>query len=135
MQNLLPVILLLLLYATAPHAGETTDSPVVRAMFTTAIQQAEPVDCLSVLHGDREQVFLFMELRDMTGEAVMLTWEHKGSVVARVRFHIEQANAHLWSGMLLTPDMQGTWRVVITNASGTILAEKTLDYNPDGLPF
>ncbi|MGD8618270.1 MAG: DUF2914 domain-containing protein [Gammaproteobacteria bacterium] len=65
----------------------------------------------------------------------MHTWEHKGSVVARVRFHIEQANANLWSGMLLTPDMQGTWRVVITNASGTILAEKTLGYNPDDLPF
>ena len=135
MQNLLPVILLLLLYATAPHAGETTDSPVVRAVFTTAIREAEPVDCLSELHGDAEQVFLFMELRDMTGEAVVHTWEYKGSVVARTRFQIEQANAHLWSGMLLTPDMQGSWRVVITNASGTVLAEKTLDYNPADLPF
>jgi hypothetical protein len=31
--------------------------------------------------------------------------------------------------------MQGSWRVVVTNASGTVLTEKTLDYNPDDLPF
>jgi hypothetical protein len=41
----------------------------------------------------------------------------------------------LWSGWLLTPDMQGSWRVVITNESGDVLAEKFLDYNPDDLPF
>jgi hypothetical protein len=31
--------------------------------------------------------------------------------------------------------MQGSWRVVVTNASGTVLTEKTLDYNPDDLLF
>jgi len=134
MQKLLPVILLLLC-TTAPHAGGTTPSPVARAVFTTAIKQAEPVDSMSELHSDTQQVFLFTELRDMTGEAVVHTWEHKGSVVARIRFHVEQPNAHLWSARVLTPDMQGSWRVVITDASGAILAEKTLDYNPDDLPF
>jgi len=134
MQKLLPVILLLFC-TTAPHAGEPTPGPVARAVFTTAIQQAEPVDSIRELHGDAEQVFLFTELRDMTGEVVVHTWEHKGSVVARMRFHVEQPNAHLWSARVLTPDMQGSWRVVITNAAGAVLAEKTLDYNTDDLPF
>jgi Protein of unknown function (DUF2914) len=135
MQTLLPVTFLLLLYMTAPHAGESTDNPVSRAVFTTAIEQAEPVDSLGELHSDSEQVFLFTELRNMAGEVVVHTWEHKGAVVKRVRFHVEQPDARLWSGRVLTPDMQGVWRVVITNASGKILAEKTLDYNPDDLPF
>ena len=135
MQTLLPVIFLLLLCMTAPHAGETTDSPVARAVFTTAIENTEPVDSLSELRSDAEQVFLFTEFRDMTGDAVVHTWEHKGAVVARVCFHVEQPNVRLWSGRLLTPDMQGSWRVVVTNASGKILTEKTLDYNPDDLPF
>ena len=134
MQKLLPAILLLFC-TTAPHAGEPAHSPVARAVFTTAIQQAEPVDSIRELHGDAEQVFLFTELRDMTGEVVVHTWEHKGSVVARMRFHVEQPNAHLWSARVLTPDMQGSWRVVITNAAGAVLAEKTLDYNTDDLPF
>jgi len=135
MQNLLPVILLLLSGMTAAHAGETTASPVARAVFTTAVQQAEPVDSLSELRSGAEQVYLFMELRGMTGEAVVQTWEHKGSVVARVHFHVEHPDARLWAGRLLTPDMQGSWRVVITNAAGKVLAEKTLDYNPEDLPF
>jgi len=134
MQKLLPVILLLFC-TTAPHAGEPTHGPVARAVFTTAIQQAEPVDSIRELHGDAEQVFLFTELRDMTGQVVVHTWEHKGSVVARMQFHVEQPNARLWSARVLTPDMQGSWRVVITNAAGAVLAEKTLDYNTDDLPF
>jgi len=134
MQKLLPVILLLLCMP-ATHAGEPAPSPVARAVFTTAIQQAEPVDSISELHSDAEQVFLFTELQGMTGEVVVHTWEHKGSVVARMRFHVEQPHARLWSARRLTPDMQGSWRVVISNASGAVLAEKTLDYNTDDLPF
>lgn len=135
MQTRLPVLLLLSLWTAAPHAGDTTASPVSRAVFTTAVRQDEPVDSLSELHSDTEQVFLFTELRGMTGEAVVHTWEHKGAVVARIRFRVEQPTARVWSGRLLTPDMRGSWRVVITNASGTILSEKTLDYNPDDLAF
>jgi hypothetical protein len=135
MQTLPPLAFLLLLCMTAPYAGETTDSPLSRAVFTTAIDNTEPVDSLSELHSDAEQVFLFTEFRDMTGDAVVHTWEHKGSVIARVSFHVEQPKVRLWSGRLLTPDMQGSWRVVVTNAAGKILTEKTLDYNPDDLPF
>jgi hypothetical protein len=134
MQKLLPVILLLLCM-TAPHAGETPGSAVSRAVFTTAIENTEPVDSLGELHSDAEQVFLFTELRNMDGEAVVHTWEYKGSVIARVHFQVKQPNARLWSCRQLTPDMQGSWRVVVTNASGTVLTEKTLDYNPDDLAF
>ena len=135
MQKLLPATLLLLSCMTAPHAGETGDSPVSRAVFTTAIQRAEPVDSLSELQSGTEQVFLFTELRGMKGDVLVHTWEHKGSVIARIHFRVEQPNARVWSGRLLTPDMQGSWRVVITNAAGTVLSEKTLDYNADDLPF
>jgi len=135
MQTMLPVTVLLLLFMTAPRAGEATASPVSRAVFTTAIQQAEPADSLSELRSDAEQVFLFTELRNMDGEVVLHTWEYKGSVIARVQFQVTRPNARLWSCRQLTPDMQGSWRVVVTKASGTILTEKTLDYNPDDLPF
>lgn len=134
MQTLLTATLLMLLFMTAPQAGDTT-SPVSRAVFTTAIQQAEPADSLSELRSDAEQVFLFTELRNMDGEVVMHTWEHKGAIIARVRFDVGEPHARLWSGRLLTPDMQGSWRVVVTNASGTVLTEKTLDYNPEDVPF
>jgi hypothetical protein len=131
----LPSVILLLLYMTAPNAGETPGNPVSRAVFTTAIENTEPVDSLGELHSDAQQVFLFTEFRNMDGEAVVHTWEYKGSVIARVKFQVTQPNARLWSCRQLTPDMQGSWRVVVTKASGTILTEKTLDYNPDDLPF
>ena len=135
MYKLLPAIPLLLSCMTAPHAGETSAGAVSRAVFTTGIQQAEPVDSLSELQSGTEQVFLFTELRGMRGDVLVHTWEHKGSVIARIHLQVERPNARVWSGRLLTPDMQGSWRVVITNAAGTVLSEKTLDYNPDDLSF
>jgi hypothetical protein len=135
MQKPLSVVLLLLPFMTASHAGGTPGSPVTRAVFTTAIENTEPVDSLGELYSDAARVFLFTELRNMDGEAVVHTWEYKGSVIARIHFQVEQPNARLWSDRRLTPDMQGSWRVVVTNASGTVLTEKTLDYNPDDLPF
>ena len=135
MRRLLSAISLLLSCVTAAHAGETGASPVTRAVFTTGIQQAEPVDTLSELRSGAEQVFLFTELRGMRGEVLVHTWEYKGSVIARIHLPVEQPDARVWSGRLLTPDLQGSWRVVITNAAGTVLGEKTLDYNPDDLSF
>jgi hypothetical protein len=135
MQKPLSVILLLLPFMTASYAGGTPGSPVTRAVFTTAIENTEPVDSLGELYSDADRVFLFTELRNMDGEAVVHTWEYKGSVIARIHFQVEQPIARLWSDRRLTPDMQGSWRVVVTNASGTVLTEKTLDYNPDDLLF
>jgi len=129
-------MLLLLPFLAAAHAGEAPrQAPLSRALFTSAVQHQEPVDSLSELNGDAERIFLFTEIRGMAGEAVVHTWEYRGSVVASMRFHVEEPMARLWSSRLLTPDMQGNWRVLVTTASGTILAEKVLDYNPADMPF
>lgn len=104
-------------------------------MFTSAVHHAEPVDTLSELNSDEVQVFLFLEARNMVGETVVHTWEHQGSVIASLRFRIREPVAQLWSGRLLTPDMPGSWRVVVTDTAGSVLAEKTLDYNTDDAPF
>lgn len=129
-------LIFLLSFIAAANAGDPQpQAPLSRALFTSAVQQAEPVDTLSEFTGDAVQIFFFTEIRDMAGEAVMHTWEHNGSVVASMRFHVEEPAARLWSSRLLTPNMQGTWRVVVTDASGAILAEKTLDYNLADVPF
>jgi len=133
--RLTATILLLSMAATFTHADPVAENGISRALFTSAVRHAEPVDSLSEVNGDQEQVFLFLEARNMTGETVVHTWEHRGTVIASLSFRIDKPLARMWSGRLLTPDMAGSWRVVITNDRGAILAEKTLDYNPADVPF
>lgn len=106
---------------------------VERALFTTAINGLEPVDNLSELNGDSEQVFFFTELRNMDGSVLTHSWEHKGEVIAEVELNVEGPRWRTWSSKRLTPGMRGSWAVVIINESGDILAEKVLDYNPGDL--
>lgn len=135
-RTIYPLILAICIGAPA-LAGNATrpEGQIARALFTTAIYEREPVDNLSELNGDSEQVFFFTELRNMDGSILTHSWEYKGEVVAEVTLKVEGPEWRTWSSKQLTPDMHGTWTVVIMNASGDILAEKVLDYNPDDLAF
>ena len=68
----------------------------------------------------------------MTGQLVVHSWEHQGESVAEVRFKVSGPRWRVWSSKILTPDRPGAWTVLVLNAAGEILAEKSLDYNaPD----
>ena len=103
---------------------------VKRTAFSSAILEREPVDKLTELVGNDEQIYFFSELRDMTGQLVVHSWEHQGESVAEVRFNVSGPRWRVWSSKILTPDRPGTWTVLVLNAAGEILAEKSLDYNP-----
>ncbi len=109
--------------------GPDTGS-VKRANFSSAIHDREPEDNLTELVGNTEQVYFFTELRDLTGQVVVHSWEYQGETVAEVRFKVSGPRWRVWSSKTLTPEMQGTWTVLVLNTAGEILAEKALDYNP-----
>ncbi|MGB5339566.1 MAG: DUF2914 domain-containing protein [Gammaproteobacteria bacterium] len=108
---------------------------VARAQFTSAIQRREPADNLVELNGPAEKIFFYTEVSGMTDQLLIHSWEFKGESVAEVRFRAGGPRWRVWSSKQMSPDMQGTWTVVVLNAAGDILAEKTLDYNPDDLTF
>jgi hypothetical protein len=133
---ILPATLALLIsMPAAARDNAQGTSPVIRALFTTAINDHEPAESMSELNSDTERVFLFTELRDMTGERVIHSWEYKGEVITEMHIDVEGPLWKGWSSKTLTPAMQGTWTVVVMNAAGEILAEKTLDYNPEDPAF
>ncbi|MDH3527381.1 MAG: DUF2914 domain-containing protein [Gammaproteobacteria bacterium] len=103
---------------------------VKRANFSSDIHEREPVDNLTELVGNTEQVYFFTELRDLAGQVVVHSWEYQGESVAEVRFKVSGPRWRVWSSKTLTPDRHGTWTVLVLNAAGEILAEKALDYNP-----
>lgn len=104
---------------------------VKRAGFSSAILEREPVDNLTELVGNTEQVYFFTELKNLAGQVVVHSWEYQGESVAEVRFKVSGPRWRVWSSKTLTPDMHGSWTVLVLDSAGEILAEKVLDYNPE----
>ncbi len=121
--------------ATTP-AAETTElageqagfsrGSVVRSIFTTAVQDREPVDKLNEASSEQNRVFYFTELRDMSGQTAIHRWEKDGEVQAEVKFDVRGPRWRVWSSKNMMPTQAGEWKVSVLNGAGEIIAEETL---------
>jgi hypothetical protein len=127
--SLITVLTLLGAPLCAAEPGADTGH-VERAVFSSGVHDREPGDTLTELIGNNEQVYFFTELRNLSGQVVVHSWEYQGETVAEVRFEVSGPRWRVWSSKTLTPEMHGTWTVLVLDVSGEILAERTLDYNP-----
>jgi Protein of unknown function (DUF2914) len=124
------VPLLLAVSSSCAADPSLVHSTVIRTQFTTAIQDREPVDNLLELNdGAAERVYCFTELTNLTDQVVTHSWVYRGEVINKVRFRVDGPHTRFWSSRLLTPDRPGSWTVVVMSATGSVLAERTLDYN------
>ncbi len=106
-----------------PVAGE-----VVRAAFTSAVVDREPVDSILTLGNGESHVYCFTELRGLAGQRVTHRWEYEGKVMAEVSFDVGGWRWRVWSRKNLRPEWHGRWRVSVVDASGRVLAQRDLAY-------
>ena len=111
--------------ATTEQAGFSRGS-VVRSIFTSAIQDREPIDKLNNAASDTEQVFYFTELRDMSGQTATHRWEHDGKVIAEVKFDVRGPRWRVWSSKSFVPSTAGDWKVSVVNGAGETISEELI---------
>lgn len=99
---------------------------VVRSIFTTAINDREPVDNIKSLGNDANTISYFTELRDMSGQMAKHRWEYNGEVVAEVEFNVKGPRWRVWSNKTLAPQLLGDWKVSVINGAGEVIAEDVL---------
>ncbi|MGB7757797.1 MAG: DUF2914 domain-containing protein [Salinisphaera sp.] len=125
------------------HAGANTPSPapasekdaapkpagskhVARAQLTTGIKHKEPVDRVSGVvhsHGEpRRYLYYFTQIKGLSGATVTHYWWHEGALMSKVKLRIGGAIWRTYSAQRLTPDMTGSWRVVVTDGQGHTLS-------------
>ena len=100
---------------------------VVRSVFTTSIQEREPVDKLNNTEAEQERVFYFTELRDMSGQTATHRWEKDGQVASEVKFDVRGPRWRVWSSKTFQPTAAGEWKVSVLNGAGEVIAEETLN--------
>jgi hypothetical protein len=101
---------------------------VARSVFTTNIQDREPVDQLSTLVAPHDGVNFFTELKDLDGQTVKHRWRYQGEVVAEVAFNVKGARWRVWSSKQLQPEQLGTWTVEVVNGSGDVIASSSIEH-------
>jgi hypothetical protein len=114
---------MLALLAISPVLAEPVVSPVpdgrvIRAQFTTAVVDREPVDEILLLQESLGQVYFFTELRNLQGRTITHRWAFEGQVVSRKSFDIGGPRWRVFSSKTLPPQQYGEWSVTVVDQSG-----------------
>lgn len=114
-----------------PAAAESGEfGEVVRASFATAMEEREPVDQVTTLSSDHDQVYFFTELRGLEGHTLEHVWEHDGQEVARVPFYVGGPRWRVYSSKQLQPGWTGEWTVTVVDEEGHELHQEGFSFVP-----
>lgn len=112
----------------AAQARPKSTGSVVRAQFTSAIQDREPVDKVSNLQNDMNRVYFFSEIRDAADQKITHRWEHDGKVMSETSFDIGGNRWRVFSSKTLDPSWTGEWKVSVVDEAGGTLGSSTFTY-------
>ncbi len=112
--------LLLTLSALITHAVEQgpceqQQDKVLRAMFTTKLDDREPSDRVLILGNAATELFFFSELNQLQGHTITHRWEYEGKVVYQRSYEVKGPRWRITSRKDLDPTMVGRWTVVIVD--------------------
>lgn len=107
---------------------------VARSIFTTSIDNREPVDKIKQVPAQNRDVFYYTELRDMAGQTAKHRWEYKGKVVAEVDFKVRGPRWRVWSKKSFQPGWAGDWKVSVVNGANEVISEEMIAFTEPSQP-
>lgn len=111
-----------------PEMSGFSRGSVVRSIFTTVIDNREPVDKVKSIDTSNRKIYYFTELRDMAGQTAVHRWEYKGKVMAEVNFKVRGPRWRVWSQKSFAPGWSGDWKVSVLNGAGEVISEDVIAY-------
>ena len=112
--------------ALAQEGGE-----VARSMFTTAVEDREPVDSVDKVPADTSTVYYYTDLRNLTDETVTHRWSYRGEVMAEVPFNVGGPRWRVWPSKNRRPSWTGQWTVTVVDGAGNELVTSSLIVGED----
>jgi len=107
---------------------------VARSLFTTLIDNREPVDKVKQVPAETSDVFYYTELRDMAGQTAKHRWEYKGKVIAEVDFKVRGPRWRVWSKKSFQPGWAGDWKVSVLNGANEVISEEMIAFTEPSQP-
>lgn len=88
---------------------------ILRALFTTRMENREPVDRVLILDNKVREIYFFTDLSQWQGHTITHRWEYEGRVVQTKSYQIKGQRWRVASQKELDPGMIGRWSVVVTD--------------------
>ncbi len=101
---------------------------VARSVFTTLVDNREPVDKVQQVPQQKNDITYFTELRDMSGQTAKHRWEFKGKIISEVKFNVRGPRWRVWSKKSFVPGWSGDWKVSVINGVGEVISEEVIAY-------
>jgi Protein of unknown function (DUF2914) len=91
------------------------EAKILRAIFTTRLENREPVDRVLIVDNKVREIFFFTDLSQLQGHTITHRWEYEGRVVQTRSYQIKGQRWRVASQKELDPGMIGRWSVVVTD--------------------
>ena len=119
----------LILLTSLGFASNSIAGEVSRAMFTTGVDNHEPVLTVdSIDSSSYTSISFFTELNDLSGHNVTHQWTHNDQVMFEKTFEVKGARWRIWTSKTLIPSWTGTWTVNVLDDDRTLLTSNSFEY-------
>ena len=126
MKSLISGLILALALFTA---GTATAGEISRALFTTGIDDREPLAMVdSIDSKTSNSISFFTEINDMSGQTITHQWTHHDKIMFEKTFEVKAARWRVWTSKTLIPGWTGTWTVNVLDNERTLLTSKSFEY-------
>jgi hypothetical protein len=110
-------------------SGNAAAGEVSRAVFTTEIDEREPVAIVdSVDSSSNKSISFFTELNNMSGQKVTHQWTHLDKIMFEKTFEVKAERWRVWTSKTLIPSWTGTWTVNVLDDERELLTSKSFEY-------
>ncbi|MCP4433111.1 MAG: DUF2914 domain-containing protein [Gammaproteobacteria bacterium] len=118
------IILSTTLIGMNAYSGE-----VSRAMFTTSIEDREPVMAVdSVSSSAFSSISFFTELNDLQGHNITHQWIFDDKVMFEKSFEVNGDRWRVWTSKTFLPGWTGSWTVKVLDSNRLELVSKSFEY-------
>ena len=120
---------LVVLVLITPFTGTGADDlfSVGRFVITSGIIDREPVDQIETVPVGTEQIFCFLEARDIAEDTfVTFVWFHNDHQVGSFQLELQQGSRWRTYAYKNLTEGPGTWRVELHDANGHVVATASL---------
>ena len=110
-------------------SGNASAGEITRALFTTGIDNREPVGIVdSIDSTSNNSISFYTEITNMSGQTITHQWTHMDKIMFEKTFEVKAERWRVWTSKTLIPNWTGTWTVNVLDAERELLASKSFEY-------
>ena len=123
---LLPVVFSIV-FSNISFSQEDVLVEVVDMKFAEKVVNKEPVNVSNKFPANIGKVYCWTKIKAFEVPTYIVhQWYYKGKLMASVKLDIKSPIFRTWSSKRIIPQWKGTWRVVVKDSNGSVVASKEL---------